>query len=190
MKHKLLHIMKKRDDSEPLFVLSQLDDVYWGRRRRGSKRRRGAPAKTPFATAVQTSDNRHPIALCLTRLVGLISQEIEGWAERRLRPATMAVSEGLSCIVAVQAAGCELLAIGDSDRQAPATPEALRWVTTITGNIGKAIHGGYRATSERRLPHYLAEFCYRFIHRLQIENLIPRPGYVATRIPYRLLKFG
>jgi hypothetical protein len=52
LKHKILHVMKERDDSRPLDGLVQIDDAYWGGERRGGKRGRGAPGKTPFVAAV------------------------------------------------------------------------------------------------------------------------------------------
>ena len=45
MKHKIMQVMKERDDSKPLSGIIQLDDVYWGGERRGGKRGRGAPTK-------------------------------------------------------------------------------------------------------------------------------------------------
>ena len=42
-------------------------------------------------------------------------------------------------------------------------------------------------------PRYLAEFCYRSNRRFQLENMIPRLGYVAVRtppLPYRLPKLA
>lgn len=42
MKHKLMQVMKERDDCQPLEGVIQLDDAYWGGERRGGKRGRGA----------------------------------------------------------------------------------------------------------------------------------------------------
>ena len=39
MKHKLLQVMKERDDRRPLLGWIQLDDAYWGGERRGGKDR-------------------------------------------------------------------------------------------------------------------------------------------------------
>ena len=40
MKHKLMQVMKERDDSRPLEGIIQLDDAYWSGERRGGKRGR------------------------------------------------------------------------------------------------------------------------------------------------------
>jgi hypothetical protein len=76
MKHKLLQVMKERDDKKPLSGIIQLDDAYWGRERHGGKRGRGVEAKTPFVAAVQASEHGHPIAMRFTRLKGCRKAEI------------------------------------------------------------------------------------------------------------------
>ena len=66
MKHKLMQVMKERDDSQPLAGVIQLDDAYWGGERRGGKRGRGAANKSPFVAAVATNEEGHPIAMRLS----------------------------------------------------------------------------------------------------------------------------
>jgi hypothetical protein len=39
MKHKIMQVMKERDDSKLLSGVIQLDDVYWGGERHGGKKR-------------------------------------------------------------------------------------------------------------------------------------------------------
>lgn len=60
MKHKVMQVMKERDDSKPLKGLVQLDDVYWGGERHGGKRGRGSADKTPFVAAVEVSEDGCP----------------------------------------------------------------------------------------------------------------------------------
>jgi transposase-like protein len=193
LKHKLLQVMKERDDTKPLSGFIQLDDAYWGAERRGGKRGRGAPAKTPFVAAVQTNEQGHPIAMRLTRLQGFTKQQLEGWAQRHLRSGSVVVSDGLSCFGAIQAVGCDHTAIVTGGGPASVTLEAFTWVNTMIGNVKNAIHGTYHAVSERHLPRYLAEFCYRFNRRFNLEDMIARLGYVAVRtppMPHRLLKLA
>ena len=70
LKHKILQVMKERDDGLPLDGAVQIDDAYWGEERRGGKRGRGAPGKTPFLAAVQCTDDGRPLRLRLTRVQG------------------------------------------------------------------------------------------------------------------------
>ena len=63
----------------------------------------------------------------------------------------------------------------------------------MIGNVKNAIHGTYHAVSERHLPRYLAEFCYRFNRRFDLPAMLPRLGHVATRtppMPERLLRLA
>ena len=61
VKHKLMQVMKERDDTRPLGGWVQLDDAYWGGQRRGGKSGRGAPvrkASSAAEPATRTSSSR------------------------------------------------------------------------------------------------------------------------------------
>ncbi len=193
LKHKLLQVMKERDDSQPLRENVQLDDAYMGGERHGGKRGRGAPGKTPFVAAVQTNDDGHPIAMRLTKVKGFRKEEIAAWAQRHLQAATIVVSDGLSCFAGVKTAGCEHEAIVTGGGPASVTIEAFTWVNTMIGNVKNSIRGTYHAVSDQHLPRYLAEFCYRFNRRFELPAMISRLGYIATRtppMPERLLRLA
>ena len=70
VKHKLMQVMKERDDTRPLGGWVQLDDAYWGGQRRGGKRGRGAPGKTPFVAAVELTEEGRPMRMRLSRVGG------------------------------------------------------------------------------------------------------------------------
>lgn len=55
IKHKLKHVMKKREDGKPLSGFLQIDGAYLGGKSLGGKRGRGADGKTPFIAAVTTN---------------------------------------------------------------------------------------------------------------------------------------
>ena len=193
LKHKLLQVMKEQDDRRPLSGIIQLDDAYWGGERRGGKRGRGAPGKTPFVAAVQTNEEGHPIAMRLTKLKSFTKEEIAQWAQRHLETASLVVSDGLACFSSVQEAGCEHEAIVTGGGPDSVTLEAFTWVNTMIGNVKNSMHGSYHAIRERHLPRYLAEFCYRFNRRFKLEDMISRLGYAAVRtppMPQRLLSMA
>ena len=97
VKHKLMQVMKERDDTRPLGGWVQLDDAYWGGQRRGGKSGRGAPGKTPFVAAVELNDEGRPMRMRLSRVGGFRSEEIAAWARCHLEPGTVVVSDALSC---------------------------------------------------------------------------------------------
>jgi len=193
MKHKLMQVMKERDDTQLLSGIIQLDDAYWGGECRGGKRGRGAPGKTPLVAAVETNEEGHPIAMRLTKVKGFQKNEIAKWARNHLQSCCYVVSDGLNCFDAVKDAGCKHQAIVTGGGPGSVTLEAFTWVNTMIGNVKNSIHGSYHAISDGHLPRYLAEFCYRFNRRFKLEDMIPRLGYVAVRtppMPDRLLKMA
>jgi len=193
IKHKLMQVMKERDDSKLLSGNIQIDDVYWGGEKHGGKRGRGASGKTPFVAAVETNKEGHPIAMRMTRLEGFKSDAILNWADNHVTSGSQIISDGLYCFRAVKKAGCSHDAIVTGGGPACVEIEAFRWVNTMIGNVKNAMHGSYHAVSSHHLPRYLAEFCYRFNRRFTLDNMIQRLAYAAVRtppMPHRLLKLA
>ena len=193
LKHKILHVMKDLDDSRPLDGLVQIDDAYWGGERHGGKRGRGAPGKTPFVAAVACTPDGRPMRIRLTWVSGFRKPVIDRWARKHLTASAVVVSDGLRAFRGVAEAGCvhepHITGGGPESCQNP----NFRWVNTILGNVKNAIHGTYHSVREKHLPRYLAEFCYRFNRRFQLEELLPRFVSVAARtspLPYQIARLA
>ena len=58
IKHKLKQVMLERDATKHLTGRIEIDDAYLDGERSGGKRGRGAPGKTPFVAAVETTRGR------------------------------------------------------------------------------------------------------------------------------------
>ena len=71
IKHKLKQVMLERDGDKSLTGRVEIDDAYLGGQRRGGKRGRGAPGKTPFVAAVETTSEGKPVRMKLRRVVGI-----------------------------------------------------------------------------------------------------------------------
>lgn len=193
MKHKIMQVMKERDDSKPLSGIIQLDDVYWGGERRGGKRGRGSANKVPFVAAVSLNKEGHPIAMNMNVVKGFRLTEISRWAKQHLQPDSTIISDGLPCFSAVKEAGCHHISIVTGGGSQSVTKEEFTWINTLIGNVKNAIKGTYHAINPKHLPRYLAEFCYRLNRRFQLEDMLPRFAYVAVRtppMPGRLLKLA
>jgi transposase-like protein len=193
MKHKIMQVMKKRDDGKPLSGIIQLDDVYWGGERRGGKRGRGAANKVPLVAAVSLNEKGHPVALNMNVVKGFQLTEIARWAKHHLQPDSTVISDGLPCFSAVAEAGCKHISIVTGGGPQSVTKEEFAWINTMIGNVKNAITGTYHAINPKHLPRYLAEFCYRHNRRFQLSNMLPRFTYVALRtppMPIRLLKLA
>jgi transposase-like protein len=193
MKQKVMQVMKERDDGKLLSGIIQLDDVYWGGERRGGKRGRGSENKTPFVAAVALDGNGHPILMNMNVVKGFQATEIARWAKQHLEPGSLVYSDGLPCFSAVTAALCDHYPIVTGGGPQSVTRAEFAWVNTMIGNVKRAINGTYHAINPKHLPRYLAEFCYRFNRRFQLEDMLPRFAYVAVRtppMPGRLLKLA
>src|SRR5512136_1795427 len=79
--------------------------------------------------------------------------------------------------------GCHHYSIVTGGGPQSVTKEEFTWVNTMIGNVKKAINGTYHAINPKHLPRYLAEFCYRYNRRFQLEDMLPRLAYVAVRTP-------
>jgi len=192
-KHKLAQAMMERDGGKRLSGRGALDDAYLGGERSGGKRGRGAPGKTPFVAAVETTPEGKPVRLKLRRVASFCHHAISRFARRSLEPNCQVVSDGLACFGAVTGAGCRHQVIRTGSGAAAARTPAFKWVNTALGNIKAAIVGTYRAIHEKHVPRYLTEFEYRFNRRYDLAAMIPRLAWAAVRtppMPYRLLKLS
>jgi transposase-like protein len=188
IKHKLMQVMAEREAGRRLRGLVQLDDAYWGGRRRGGKRGRGARGKTPFLVAVQTDRRGRPRRARLNRLKAFRQREILRWSRRHLVPGSTVRSDGLSCFTAVTEADCTHRPLPTS--ASPRARRRLLWVDTILGNVKNAMHGTYHAIRAKHLPRYLAEFSWRFNHRFDLAGMLERLAAAAAQtppMPYRLV---
>ena len=132
---------------------------------------------------VGDNDSGHPIAMNMNVLKGFRLTEISRWSKQHLQSGSLVVSDGLACFTAVKEAGClhEKIVTGGGFQSV--TKEEFTWVNTMIGNVKNAITGTYHAIKLQHLPRYLAEFCYRFNRRFQLEDMLPRFAYVAVRTP-------
>ena len=193
IKHKLMQVMMERDADERLHGRVELDDAYLGGERSGGKRGRGAPGKTPFVAAVETTEEGKPVRLKLRRVSGFCGRAISGFARRGLDPGREVVSDGLACFAAVAEAGCRHEVIKTGSGAPAARTPAFKWVNTAPGDIKAAITGTYRSISRKHVPRHLAEFECRFNRRYDLAAMMPRLGWAALRtppMPCRLLKLA
>ena len=194
LKHKLMQAMLEREQGRLLDGVIQMDDAYWGGRRRGYKRGRGTRGKTPFVAAVATDPaSGKPLTMRMDRVKGFRTREIGRWSRKHLKIGAHVRSDGLACFNAVQQAGCTHEALVTSGPKGRQRRKAFVWVDTMLGNIKNAMHGTYRAIRAKHLPRYLAEFTYRFNRRFDLAGMVGRLGAAAALtppMPYRFVKLA
>ena len=59
-----------------------MDDAYWGGKKRGGKRGRGASGKIPLLAALSLSSKEHPLFLKLSHVNGFTKEEIAAWGTK------------------------------------------------------------------------------------------------------------
>jgi transposase-like protein len=193
MKHKLQHVMKKREETKPLSGFIQIDDSYLGGKRRGGKRGRGASGKTPFVAAVATDEKGHPLQMRFSQVESFSKLEISQWAEKHLAPGSIVVSDGYRCFTGIKNANCNHQSIKTGGGPDSVEIKEFKWVNTMLGNVKNAIRGSYHSISKKHIPRYLAEFCYRFNRRFQLGEMVRRLAYVALQtppMPIRMLRLA
>jgi hypothetical protein len=193
LRHKLMQAMLERDAKRRLTGAVQLDDAYWGGRRRGYKRGRGSRGKRPLVAAVELDPEGHPHRMRFTCVRGFRRRELVRWSQRFPVPGTHVLSDGLRCFSGVTASGCthQSVILNRPDQQR--RRRALKWLNTVLGNLKNALQGTHHAIAQKHLPRYLAEFSYRFNRRFDLSALPARLAFAAARtppMPYRLIKLA
>ena len=191
--HKLAQVMMERDVQKPLSGNIEIDDAYWGGKKKNGKRGRGSENKTPFVAAVEKNTDNHPVRIKLSVVSGFKKKELKRWAKNHLAPETTAVSDGLWCFAGIKEAGFNHRVIVVGNSRDPKQSAPFNWVNTILGNLKSALSGIYHKLSSAHLPRHLATFQYRFNRRFVLGDMINRLVFISLRtlpMPKRLLKLA
>ena len=174
MKHKLMEVMRVREDTRVLDGRVELDDAYLGGERSGGKAGRGSENKVPFVAAVQTTPAGQPQLVCL-RQQPFTHEEVASFAARSIAPTATVVSDGLWCFGSVRLVGAEHERIVTGGGKASTKLPQFRAVNTFLGNLKRALDGTYHAFDFAKYAHrYLAEAQYRFNRRFNLRSIFSR----------------
>lgn len=193
MKHKLQHVMKIADDSLPLEGLIELDDAYWGGKRSGGKRGRGAPGKTPYLAAISRNEAGHPIHMRMSKVESFSSVEVSRWSLQHIHHESVVITDCFGPLRGVVDNVAFHGAIKSQGIYDNPDNKIFHWINTMIGNVKRAIHGTYHSVSPRHLPRYLAEFCFRFNNRFvmgAMVNSLIKHAAETKPMPQRILKFA
>ncbi|MBP6251626.1 MAG: IS1595 family transposase [Rubrivivax sp.] len=186
VKHKLMEVMRLREEGRQLTGRVEIDDAYLGGQRCGGKAGRGSENKVSFIAAVQTTDDGQADPACL-HLMPFTNAAMSDFAATSLvRPLTV-VSDGLACFLAAGQAGVHERTVTGGGRQA-AKLQQFRAVNTVLSNLKTGRAGTYHAFKFAKYAHrYLAEFQYRFNRRFNLRSILHRLVHVAgTTKPHGL----
>ncbi len=174
VKHKLMQVMREREDSRVLDGRVEIDDAYLGGELPGSKGGRGSPNKVPFIAAVQTTPDGHPLVACFAPM-RFTAESVAAWAAKSLATSATVISDGLWCFRAVKLIGAEHEATVTGGRAASARLPQFKAINTLLGNLKTSLRGTYHAFDFAKYAHrYLAEVQYRFNRRFNLASILAR----------------
>src|SRR4029453_13856057 len=183
VKHKLMEVMRLREDTRRLTGRVEIDDAYLGGEHSGGKTGRGSENKVPFIAAVQTTESGQPVLACFAQ-APFTKEAVEDFAAKSLvRPLTV-VSDGLGCFTAAERAGVHQRFVTGGGKASVKLPQ-FQAVNTVLSNLKTAMTGTYHAVKFEEYAHrYLAEVRYRFNRRFDSRSILHRlVRVVATAQP-------
>jgi hypothetical protein len=183
IKHKLLEVMRQREEGRQLTGRIEMDDAYLGGERHGGTAGRGSENKVSFVAAVQTTESGQPHLACFSKRAFTKESLREFMSTSIVLPATV-VSDGLSCFTVAREMGmAHDRTVTGGGRGSVEVQE--HWaVNTILGNLKTAMTGTYHAIKFAKYAHrYLAEVQYRFNRRYNLRDILPRLVRAATVTP-------
>lgn len=181
IKHKIMEVMRQREDVRQLTGRVEIDDAYLGGELVGGKPGRGSQNKVPFVAAVQTTESGAPVFACFSARSFTKASLLEFAGQSLAAPATL-VSDGLGCFTAVQGTGIlHEPHVTGGGAKAVKRPEFAA-VNTILGNLKTALAGTYHSFDFVKYAHrYLAQVQYRFNRRFNLRGILGRLAQAACR---------
>lgn len=184
LKHKVMEVMRLREDSRQLSGRVEIDDAYLGGERTGGKPGRGSENKVPFVAAVQTSADGQAVRACFAP-IPFTKDALEKFAAKSLALPLTLVSDGLGCFKAATAGAVHERIVTGGGKASVKLPH-FRAVNTVLSNLKTALSGTYHAFDFTKYAHrYLAEAQYRFNRRFDLRSILRRLLNVAAQTPPR-----
>lgn len=174
VKHKLMEVMRLREEDRQLTGRVEIDDAYLGGQRCGGKTGRGSENKVPFLAAVQTNEAGQPHLVCFSQRPFTKEAVGEFVAQSMMLPLTV-VSDGLGCFTVSASFGAVHDRTVTGGGKASVQLEQFRAVNTVLGNLKTALTGTYHAVRfAKYASRYLAEVQYRFNRRYDLRSILGR----------------
>ena len=178
MKHKIMEVMRLREDNRRLTGRVEIDDAYLGGELPGGTPGRGSENKVSFIAAVQTTNDGQPVLVCFARVPFTKNALSDFAAKSLMRPLTV-VSDGLACFTALQDVGVHEPTVTGGGAACVKLPQ-FKAVNTVLGNLKTALAGTYHAFGFAKYAHrYLAQVQYLFNRRFNLRTILTRLARAA-----------
>jgi hypothetical protein len=174
VKHKLMEVMRLRENERQLDGRVEIDDAYFGGEYTGGKVGRGSENKVPFLAAVQTTPDGRPQYVCV-RPQPFTPEDVGEIAVRSLTSPATVVSVGLWCFGAVQLVSADHQRIITGGGKASVKLPQLHGINIFLSNLNHSPGIHYHEFDFMKYPHrYLVEAQYRFNRRFDLRSILPR----------------
>jgi transposase-like protein len=170
MGHKIRKAMAERDSSYQLAGLIEMDDAYFGPKKPG-KRGRGAAGKTKVVVAVETRGEKPGFAK-MQPVPAVSGPEITSHWQNCLKEEAVIRTDGWQAYraLATETRRHEPTVVGGGAKAVKVLP----WVHALIANMKGIIRGVHHGVSQKHLPRYLSEQCYRFNRRFWESQMFNR----------------
>ena len=180
VKHKLMEVMRQREQGRWLSGRVEIDDAYLGGELPGGKRGRGSQNKVSFLAAVQTTDDGRAVRACLSPRP-FTKEAVSDFAMQSFALPLTLVSDGLDCFTVVAELGAAHERTITGGGVASAKLPQFRAVNTLLSNLKTALAGTYHSFDFAKYAHrYLAEFQWRFNRRFDLRRILGRLATAAA----------
>ncbi len=182
LKHKIMELMRQREESRQLTGRVEIDDAYLGGvggECHGAKAGRGSPNKVPFVAAVQTTEAGQPVLACLSKRPFTKESILEFARSSLVAPATL-VSDGLGCFRAAKDRGLAHEPHVTGGGAASAKRSEFAAVNTVLSNVKTSFSGTLHAFGFDKYAHrYLGQVQYCFNRRFNLRTILARLARAA-----------
>ena len=180
VKHKLLEVMRQREQGRWLSGRVEIDDAYLGGELPGGKPGRGSENKVSFLAAVQTTADGQAVLACLSPRP-FTKEAVADFAMHSLALPLTLVSDGLNCFTVVAELGAVHERTPTGGGAASAKLPQFRAVNKLLSNLKTALAGNYHAFDFAKYAYrYLAEFQWRFNRRFDLRRILQRLATAAV----------
>ena len=157
--HKLRSAMGQRDSEYVLSGIVEVDDAYFGGKKKGGKRGRGTK-KSKLLVAVSKTDDGKPKYLKMQLVPNLKNKTIKEFAAINIKEKSVIQTDSYHSYR-------KLSAEKFKHEYELFDPQInwLHWLHIMIGNAKSFVNGTFHGLNEKHLQLYLNEFCYRFNRR-------------------------
>ena len=160
--------MGQRDSEYVLSGVVEVDETYFGGKRKGGKRGRGT-AKSKVLVAVSKTDKGKPQFLKMQVVDNLKSKTIKSFAAGNIKENSQIQTDSYHSYRKLSAEKfAHAYEIYD------ANGSWLHWLHILIGNAKSFVSGTFHGLKKKHLQLYLNEFCYRFNRRYLGDHLFDR----------------